>query len=1720
MPGKPLIYLTFANQKNRFLPELKWERKEIARLLEKFQDSGRAIILDEAETDSTDLVHIFKERYPNQVVLFHFSGHGGSQSLEFEDKELSGEIISNWIKNQNFIKLVFLNACKTLEQAKFFQQANVPAIIVTKIEIEDKDAASFAKDFYTNLANGDSIQESYIKTVNQRAKRKDNAEYLSAEDTIIEFKRGGRLGEEVWNNASEQPWQLFITEDALNWKLGDLLTHESLRIASRNVFQKTFDEKRIDIENYMRQEIKIGESFETQETSANIEDLPIIQMLNYLHGCPSWHAQIIGEGGSGKTFNFLMLWRILNLRNSQTPIPLYIQLNKFDSTPNKDQQNFITREIAKIYLDKEIVDGSTLQDIWDSIKQPIYEVNGQKIPAIILLLDGFNEIMSSEQDQYYLLKELNQLAAYPGVQIIITSRFDISQYTFLGEANKINILPPSDNWIKFFLIKMREKYNYHFAESLEDNDELFALVRNPFNLSLYCKTASYYEKYKNQEPFKFIEQITSRGELMWNYYQAQLAIYLDRLDGNKKDPAYLLREFLILIFFPFFNFYLQQKATYIINHSDFKTQLDRVVQMFWASREELLRDDPQYEFIIEQYFYSDSEKNLKGHIFLSLIKKIFIEEIGILTESRISNSLSYSYIHDFFRPYLSAHIIYLGLYSLSKGQGTIESNPFSITFFSKEVLQLLGEIVGDHINKPNFYKFSPDEIEKNYKPTILDRLLHDYERGYKRNEFGSQFVYNVIETWNITRGTLAGADLSQLDLRRANLAGKEFSRLTDKGLFVADFTGALVHGDQFLAKEHRGGFDQTAWVLPSPFILNKKGNLLLTSTSDISILWNILSDSFYKLHSWTGQYIAHASFLSNDEDLLLISRSNNLPLIIIEVLGAYTDGRTWLYKRFEISHSQSLISNFLAGVNFIIVYSSENKTMITLQLPSLKVVREKQIDTNETWINFLEFAEDETSFFTSDNTRSITEWDTLTLEKKKSTQILEHISFPQLPTWDITKNKKDTFFIYFSESSILYEEYNELLNFALKKGFISEFSYQNIIDKNNILGVYIVFDWRNQEIQEIIAHDAVSTLCFSDERPILLRASANADGRTFLTGFYIKNLTQAFSFPCTVFAGSNNPISIFLPSTNPEFVILSITPDELVVINLRTSKIECNLWIPEPQKSRFILSPDKRRLLVINSFNMISEWDIFTGEELKDYDLPNLFKGKIHAVYSPDGNYIYAGYPGGQIVRFPSNSQDMLIISTGNEGRIVDVAYNQTSPKLAIALSSGHIQEFDLHHNICFKNHNLEHYTQISNISYDLFGSVIHVTDELGNLINLFTFQKHFFQFSTSKYSRSKLNSLAYSKDGRYRAVTDKYGNVTIRRLKGKGKNKEITIDGKPVTISAHFLNEIPNHLVVYRKATMNDALELLNETWPVNFSEEVTEEIFVHIYNLKKPKKPVWTGYYSYRKRFDIQTYYHEKIGDVVFAKNSDDYLFITHIKDEQQKSFYPPPFQLDMNDNIYTNTKITFLSVNNLIERMKSGNTFLAGNVPILTFFNMPDVKITFNTTNESILLLFSLSCIQADGTFIQQLIIGEITIDNPSIIKLSRINTAMNLNSCEFRLVPDKPKNIGIFAKDIYLRNNIYYEYAFEEQVEALTLGILSSYPSTTYKCHVLIPEAKIKRSLIVLPEFFLFGCSFEHLNPDSIFTESHFLLLRPHGAIFDESDRTNCKAVLEELSKQKA
>lgn len=214
--------MTFANDQDCYLPNLKREGNSIDQSLRLHQKKSTIIFKKEVNTSIDDIFNLLKD-FGEGLHIFHYGGHANGVGLQLESfdgqpEEAQGKGLSGILGEQANLKLVFLNGCATKGHVDLLFEAGVPLVIATSVSIDDKNATDFAEQFYEYLATNRSIQQAF-----------------NSARAFIETKTSSSPHRAVyWAGKTESaapseafPWDLYVNrsnrsqediEEALNWK--------------------------------------------------------------------------------------------------------------------------------------------------------------------------------------------------------------------------------------------------------------------------------------------------------------------------------------------------------------------------------------------------------------------------------------------------------------------------------------------------------------------------------------------------------------------------------------------------------------------------------------------------------------------------------------------------------------------------------------------------------------------------------------------------------------------------------------------------------------------------------------------------------------------------------------------------------------------------------------------------------------------------------------------------------------------------------------------------------------------------------------------------------------------------------------------------------------------------------------------------------------------------------------------------------------------------------------------------------------------------------------------------------------------------------------------------------------------------------------------------------------------------------------------------------------
>lgn len=222
MAERPVVLLTFANQQDAYLANLKEESRKLNDLLSAQHDK-QAIEVYREESATVDTIAKAFQRFSKRIVLFHYAGHADGQRLHLEDQGGDAAGIADQLALLPNLQLVFLNGCSTYAQVERLLSLGIKAVIATAVPISDTKAVEFAEQFYGALAQNNTINDSFLFAVGALRTRYGG----TFNATIV---RRGELA--AFANTEKMPWGLFVNTDAdaiLQWSMPTIFTTQVTR---------------------------------------------------------------------------------------------------------------------------------------------------------------------------------------------------------------------------------------------------------------------------------------------------------------------------------------------------------------------------------------------------------------------------------------------------------------------------------------------------------------------------------------------------------------------------------------------------------------------------------------------------------------------------------------------------------------------------------------------------------------------------------------------------------------------------------------------------------------------------------------------------------------------------------------------------------------------------------------------------------------------------------------------------------------------------------------------------------------------------------------------------------------------------------------------------------------------------------------------------------------------------------------------------------------------------------------------------------------------------------------------------------------------------------------------------------------------------------------------------------------------------------------------------
>jgi hypothetical protein len=451
------------------------------------------------------------------------------------------------------------------------------------------------------------------------------------------------------------------------------------------------------------------------------------------------HAVIKGDGGMGKTVSLVRLWdEFTKHYHAAGPVPVFIQLNEINTVPEEKRMDFILSTIRRDYFDGSVIE----EEILFFLREP------RDVPAVVLLMDGFNEVTVDNKELLIQLRKLMEQAR--GVQVVITSRYDMRK---------------AYGWEHLHLLELRGLEEKQVREYLEEKNikmpdgRLLPLLRNPMMLTLYTSTCEVQGKYEGD----FKEKVETAGELLWNFMEAQAAVLLERLNFDKKK--WWFYKFLLKFMLPAVGYEMEKAGLFAFDRETLYWLLDAYCICF--SRDDFFGTFPGYDDYEEALQIGACNDDMARRKRRCEIVEILCNVLLML----VKEGENFHFLHQDFRDYFAAlHILQEAEMGVKRGEVADVLKQRALPVY---IRRFMGEIAGGHYQRPVF-QTGKGWLKKEEESSLLNRVL-DLCRGIFDGSVGFA-PWNIIEVWKEARGELSGTDLSELDLSRVLLNGTLCSR--------------------------------------------------------------------------------------------------------------------------------------------------------------------------------------------------------------------------------------------------------------------------------------------------------------------------------------------------------------------------------------------------------------------------------------------------------------------------------------------------------------------------------------------------------------------------------------------------------------------------------------------------------------------------------------------------------------------------------------------------------------------------------------------------------------------------------------------------------------------------------------------------------------------------------------------------------------------------------
>lgn len=586
-----------------------------------------------------------------------------------------------------------------------------------------------------------------------------------------------------------------------------------------------------------------GGRFDTRGRLADGTVAPLEDLCRQAKG----HIAIVGEGGIGKTtfLQYLLQNEFMATKNEPRrfaggTIPFFVELNRCPEhiakwySSSLQKTDFITRYVAVMLENHSSLD-TVLAETLDKIEKEFQRHPEDGHPEYLLLLDGFNEVLTSDDQvvRTYLSNEITVLSRYPNVRIITTSRETQSAY-YAADFENIYLVGLEDGDIVRYLEESGKAEA--FIGEVMNCEPLVQCLRVPLYLCMFSAEESE-DDFLPETP----------GEILYCFFHRNSAFYNARRRARDSRTSPLTEKqiaFVLDFVLPYIGWRFEENGIFSLSKTEFENAISDGIR----TADNLLSGSAANPFQDFNYSGRDLKQTILSfrmmgnenavsavancvHAFLGIVYEFQVNEGSFGERNR------YAFCHHHFRDYFSAiwDVQLLSMlqcipetqFQADSGSEAASYHTFlNSGYWQHQKADFISQILMEHRNRPQLSGISGNwelpPAEHDEQKVLTNGL--DFCRQLCQEGVDIHYLLQNILTAILNgRHELSGLDLRNLDFKHCSFFNVTCSRKGRSDTLAARFDGARLYSKNFTPEGHQDAVIEYAYQGSHCFTIDDTG---------------------------------------------------------------------------------------------------------------------------------------------------------------------------------------------------------------------------------------------------------------------------------------------------------------------------------------------------------------------------------------------------------------------------------------------------------------------------------------------------------------------------------------------------------------------------------------------------------------------------------------------------------------------------------------------------------------------------------------------------------------------------------------------------------------------------------------------------------------------------------------------------------------------------------